>query len=83
MSELELGAIEARLEHAVLPYLRDEVRQLIAAARELRELKSALEFTAKATLNHAADDEGFPTFAEALFATATELGWDPKGTKDG
>src|SRR6185369_2251337 len=60
----------------------DAVPQLIAAARRLAELESALEFTAKATLNHAADDKGFSTFAEALLDTAKELGWRfPVGQK--
>jgi hypothetical protein len=52
-----------------------------SAEQKLERLESALEFTAKATLNHAAGEKGFPTFTEALFATARELGWDGKAGK--
>jgi hypothetical protein len=53
---------------------RDDGWLLLESARRYLELTSALDFTAKATGNFS-EGEGLPTFADALFETARELGW--------
>lgn len=77
MSELDLDYLD-KLAREQGSLTVSTCLELIAAARELRELKSALEFLCEHEGLVGAYHLRKP---ERLLARATELGWDPKGTK--
>lgn len=87
MSELglDLDALERRTR-AATSVLGGEIavrvewlNQLIAAARELERIHGAFQFCAFS--REAAHRWDEVDTAEDLIRLATELGWDPKGTK--